>query len=354
MDARFLRGRVHLARRETTLAIQELQTVLKAEPRLAPARLLGTAYLGKREPAKATEAYRRLVALAPRDPRGAYLVGLGLLAQGKRAEARKELEAALALAPGFVEPLAQLVSLSFAESQPETALARAQKQIARVPDSGVHQYLLGRVHLARRDPRAAEGGLLKAVEMEPRLVGPYVQLGNLYAVSGQYDQALGRLEDALKINPRDLAALMLSGVIHQRKGNVVRAQQSYERALAVNPRFAPAANNLAWVLSEHGGDKEPALQLAQMAKEVAPDDPEASDTLGWMLFKRGVHHRALALIKESASKLPDNPQVQYHLGMALAQVGDRDNARRALRQAVQAPAAFPGQDEARRALAQLN
>ena len=38
MDARFLRRRVHLARRETTLAIQEFQTMLKAEPRLAPAR----------------------------------------------------------------------------------------------------------------------------------------------------------------------------------------------------------------------------------------------------------------------------------------------------------------------------
>ena len=73
------------------------------------------------------------------------------------------------------------------------------------------------------------------------------------------------------------------------------------------PRFAPAANNLAWLYSEHGGDKEKALELAQRAKEAAPDDPHISDTLGWILYKRGVYQRAVGLLKESAAKLPDQP-----------------------------------------------
>jgi len=94
--------------------------------------------------------------------------------------------------------------------------------------------------------------------------------------------------------------------------------------------------------------------LAKAAKELAPGDSDVSDTLGWIFYRRGVHQRALALLKDSAAKRPDTPQVQYHLGMACAQIGDRDNARRALRQAVRAPAAFSGQDEARRPLARLN
>ncbi|MBI1958579.1 MAG: hypothetical protein HYS36_05045 [Candidatus Rokubacteria bacterium] len=49
--------------------------------------------------------------------------------------------------------------------------------------------------------------------------------------------------------------------------------------MALNPRFAPAANNLAWVLSEHGSDWDKALTLAQTAKEWAPEDPQVSDTL---------------------------------------------------------------------------
>ena len=53
----------------------------------------------------------------------------------------------------------------------------------------------------------------------------------------------------------------------------------HEKGLALTPRVAPAANNLAWILSEHGGDRDRALALAQTAKEQAPEDPHLSDTL---------------------------------------------------------------------------
>ena len=81
-----------------------------------------------------------------------YLAGIGLRAQGKTAEARKEFEAALALAPGYVEPLGQLASMAVVEKQLEAALSRVSKQIALVPTSGGFQYLLGVVHLGRREP----------------------------------------------------------------------------------------------------------------------------------------------------------------------------------------------------------
>ena len=97
--------------------------------------------LAKREPARATEIYRQFAALAPQDPRGNYLVGVGLLAQGKRAEARKEFEAALTLAPGFVDPLSRLIALSFAEKQPDAALERARQQAALLPKSAMHRFL---------------------------------------------------------------------------------------------------------------------------------------------------------------------------------------------------------------------
>ena len=58
-------------------------------------------------------------------------------------------------------------------------------------------------------------------------------------------------------------------------------------------------------------------------------------------------------MKESATKLPDNPQVQYHLGMAYRQVGEKDNARKALQLAVASPEVFPGKDEARRVLTEI-
>ena len=147
---------------------------------------------------------------------------------------------------------------------------------------------------------------------------------------------------------------MVVGTVYEMKGDIPKARETYEKVLAINPRFGAAANNLAWIYSEHGGDKDKALQLAQTAKEIMPDDPRVADTLGWILYKRGIYQRALALLKESASKLGNNPQVQYHLGMAYQQAGEKTAAREALRAAVESKAEFPGKDEARKALAELN
>src|SRR5262249_8230772 len=184
-------------------------------------------------------------------------------------------------------------------------------------------------------------------ELDPRLPGPYLRLGLLYAVSGNPDRGLARVNEALKAKPDNLGALMLSGAIYEQKGDVQKAQAAYEKALAINPRFAPAANNLAYLYTEQGASstKDRALALAQMAKEVDPDDPHVSDTLGWILYKRGVYGQALSLLQEAASKLPDSPAIQYHLGMTAAKTGDRQLAKKVLAQAVDAQGSFPWKED---------
>jgi tetratricopeptide (TPR) repeat protein len=354
MEAALLGAELDIRMGAIAPAIEALERITANRPREVNAHiLLGLAYLSKREPVKATEVYRKIVALAPKDPRGPHLVGLGLLAQGKRAEAQREFEASLALAPAYVDPLAQLVSVAFDEKKADLALARVQRQITLVPNSGELQFLLGEIHRVRGDPMRAETAYLKALELQPRLVGPYLQLGEVYAQKGDDDQALAKLEGALRLNPQNLPALMLSGVIYYRRGDVSKAEEVYEKALAVNPRFAPAANNLAYLLSARGRDKEKALQWAQKAKEVAPDDPHISDTLGWILYNRGVYQRAFTLLKESAAKLPESPEVQYHFGMASLKAGDKETAKKSLATAAASPANFVGKEEAKKALAQL-
>ena len=85
-----------------------------------------------------------------------------------------------------------------------------------------------------------------------------------------------------------------------------------DRALTLNPRFAPAANNLAWLYREHGGDGEKALEVAQRTKEAVHDDLHISDTPGWIRYQQGVYQRAASLLKESAAKLPDNPVIHMY------------------------------------------
>jgi tetratricopeptide (TPR) repeat protein len=354
VEARLRLAQLNLGTGAIDPVIEDLTGLLAAQPQLVEGYvLLGTAHLLKKESSKAIDVFRKMATVAPQDPRAPYFIAIALLAQEKRDDARKAFESAVALAPDYAEPLIQLVRLDLAQNKPEEALARVRRQITVAPTSGSLQYLLGKTLETRKDYASAEAAYLKAIELDPRLQGPYIDLVRLYAVSGRYDQALAKADEVLRNDPRNVGAYMLSGMIQEQKGEPAKAEVAYGKALEINPRFARAANNLAYLVGERGTDMERALQLAQLAKEIEPDEPHISDTLGWILYKRGVYQSAATLLKASAAKLSDNPVVQYHLGMAAAKAGDSETARVALTLAVKSPQEFAGKKDAQRTLAEL-
>jgi Tfp pilus assembly protein PilF len=146
------------------------------------------------------------------------------------------------------------------------------------------------------------------------------------------------------------------GLTYQAKNDFANARRFFEQALVAKPRFAVAANNLAWLLSEYGDggkDMERALQLGQTAAEGAPGDAEVADTFGWILYRTGQYVRALSVLKGAAQKLQSDPTVQYHFGMAAQKAGDLAEARAALNRALNSPLAFPAREEARKALSAM-
>ena len=64
-----------------------------------------------------------------------------------------------------MEPLTQLVALSFADKQPDAALERARKQAALLPKSAAHQLVLAETYLARRELKPAEAAFGEAIEV---------------------------------------------------------------------------------------------------------------------------------------------------------------------------------------------
>ena len=121
---------------------------------------------------------------------------------------------------------------------------------------------------------------------------------------------------------------MAIAVLMEAKGDENKAREHYAKALELNPEFAPAANNLAWLMAEEeGGDLGEAMRLALVAKEQYPEDPYIADTLGWIHYKRQSYGLALTQFVQAANGLPDNLTVQYHLALAL-KANERDDEAR--------------------------
>lgn len=131
-----------------------------------------------------------------------------------------------------------------------------------------------------------------------------------------------------------------------------RTAAHYKQALDIDANFGPAANNLAWHYAEREGKLDVALELARRAKTALPDDPYVADTLGWVLYRRGLYAAAIGPLKESAEKLADKAEVRYHLGMAYLRNGDKDKARGELQAALKL-GPFPQTDDAQRALQEV-
>src|SRR5205085_6250825 len=112
--------------------------------------------------------------------------------------------------------------------------------------------------------------------------------------------------------------------ILEAQGKPAEAQRVYEGILATRPREAWPANNLAWLYAEHGGNLDVALRLAQTAKELLPNAPQISDTLGWIYYKKHLADTAIPALQASVKQDPRNPVYRYHLGLAYLKSGDVD------------------------------
>ena len=352
-DAILLRDDVNISKGDLTSAIGSLTAVIKQRPQQISAHLLlADAYLKQKNNDQALAVYRQMLKIFPQDPRPPFLTGMLFIRQNQPADARMAFEECLRITSGHLPALQQLVALDLAENRVAAATKRVQAEIERHPGNARLRLLEAKIDLAQHDSAGAEVALLKAIDLDGNLEEARLLLAADYAAAHKYDQALSQLIFfAGKSNSS--AALIQIGQIQTELGQFAAARDTYERLLTSDPNSGLALNNLAIIYSDRLSQLDKAYELAEKARKALPHDPHVSDTLGWIYFKKGMYHSALAQLKQSAAALPTEPEPQFHLGMALLVVGSREDARRALQRAAGASKDFPDREEARRQLEQL-
>lgn len=291
---------------------------------------------------------------APQSPVPHIRMGGIKTALKRYPEAERAFERALELDAASVPALQGLIMVYNQQKLPPTrAVARVNAQVAKAPHQGGHYLLLGAVHQLDKDWDKAEAALVKATDLEPKNPQGFVALGQLREQRKSPDGAAAAYQRAIEAAPKQALPHVLLGSLEEKRNNWQRAQQLYETALQVERDFPLAANNLAYLLLEHGGNVDQALSYAQVARQALPGMPNTADTLAWAYYRKGVYASAIDLLKEALKANPKNATYHFHIGMAYSKSNDAARARQHLLRSLELNANSPYAGEIRQTLQQL-
>lgn len=316
------------------------QRLVEQQPTAAwPLNLRGTIAMAGGDLTRAHELLVKAVELEPRNT--ASLLNLARVAAGRKngAEAEQYLRQVVELDPQETTAVVGLAQLAAARGD----FAASEKELQHLPPSPLRDRLNGELMAAQGRFEAAASAFASAYSAQPsgdlalRVYGAASRAG----LPGPDAQLRGWSAR----NPQDPAPNFALGSIALEKGEQDEAIRRYEAVLAASPNHAPTMNNLAWLYNERGDAR--ALDLAERAHAAEPNNPAIADTLGWLHVQRGAPAEGLPLLTQASAGLPDQAEVRYHLGVALAATGDGAKALETL-QASLTKGDFPGREDAQK------
>ncbi len=277
------------------------------------------------------DAARKLQRFAP----AAELARVQLLTQARPMASTELFEACKALAPTS-EQIATL------------AMVRVADTLRKRSDHSPMIRFVGAILLASPQPDA-----LLAREWMVRTAVRGTVDDAMHLISNVKDMALADVilgQFADNGTPEELRAAQaeVAYVLSNLATSVIRdvvAKASLERCLEIKPDHPWAANNLGYLMLEHGGDMQRIEQLVIMAHESLPEEASVTDTIGWLRYKQGqlndvtladgtVREGAVTLIERAVSMVAaegnENAELFDHLGDALWQRNARDDRERAI------------------------
>ena len=239
----------------------------------------------------------------------------------------------------------------------ETEIAIRERERARrkPPDSLDAWELLQRglshfYRINKTDRTEAIRLFREAVALEPEFAAAHAHLA--YALWASRSVTLDFIEDteevaasaraaaeqALSLDPSELMARFALGRLHIYSGEVEMAINEMRTAIAINPNFSRGYHGLGQAYYYGAGRFEKALPYLDTALRLSPRSPMRWTTLmikGTALRSLGHHDEAIAHCRQ-ACQFPDAGFLPFmQLAAALAEAGQKGNARAAIKKTMQ-------------------
>ena len=285
------------------------------------------------------------------------------MAEGKLYEAQREFakaeasfERAATANPNAPEPLLAVIRLEVAQKQTDRARRRLETLVSMRPDHPFGHGLLGEVLTLSGRQEEAVVHFREATRINPTWVTPWVSWVNLSIIRGQPAEAIRILNEGVVANKSSEELYMLMASTLSNQGRIDEAIAAYESVLRINPHNIFSANNLASLLVDHKGDTASLERAFTLSRDFEKDAPHPLflDTLGWVRLKMGHPDQALRLLKQAVAKAPDMPTLNYHLGLAFFQSGQKAEAKTYLTKALKSTEQFHERQKAEQLLARTS
>jgi len=147
--------------------------------------------------------------------------------------------------------------------------------------------------------------------------------GHSYVETGRFAEAINTLNQylAADISPQSRVwARNALGWLYHHTGRWADAIREEKEALRIAPDSPEAMNSLAYTYAKQGTNLSGALTLIDRAQMLKPNDPNIWETRGYILFRLGRTEQGLELIRRALVKLPDDLDTQRDLKEAEAAV----------------------------------
>lgn len=283
-----------------------------------------------------------------------YQSGCGYFDQGNYSAAEDAFRRLAAIEPGNPRAIGGIVEVFLRQNRVDDAVNLAQSEVDKNPAQTQLRVILGNIYVRAGKDDQAIAEFQRAIDNGAKdQAGLYFRIGEAQHRKGDLDAAVASFDRAHVLAPANLPSLLQLALLLDGTGKPEQAIPLYEQILKLQPNHPIAMNNLAYLKAEDPASLDEALRLAQSAAQKLPDNPDAADTLGWVYLKKHQPVQAMAQFQKATSITPGRAAFHLHLAMALSQSGDRPGALKELNTALQDKPAKDEEQQIRALMAEV-
>ncbi|WP_300338850.1 XrtA/PEP-CTERM system TPR-repeat protein PrsT [Accumulibacter sp.] len=292
---------------------------------------------------QALATYGKLAALQPDSPLPFLRMAEIEVAAKNKPGALQSLHKALKVKPDSLEAQRGIIMLELDAGRLDEALAMARAVQKQRPKEAVGYLFEGDTYLAKKSWPEAVAAYRAGLKADPGSGELAIKLYGALLGSGSPADAERFGETWQKDHPKDARFRLYLAEVATARKDYAGAAKRYRALLEAQPNDPAVLNNLAWVAGQLKDPK--AIEYAEKANKLAPNQPALMDTLGVLLVDKGDSARGLELLKKALELAPQATQIRFNYAKALIKAGQKAEARKELDQLVKLGDQFPAQAE---------